>query len=145
MAPLTQDRNTPRFEGDLREGPVAASQLIFAGALLAVNAAGNIVRGATATGLIGLGRAEERVDNAAGAAADKTVRYRPGTYRFANSAGGDEITKADLGKVCYIVDDETVALTHATNTRSPAGSVEGVDALGVWVRMDAALTRALIS
>ena len=145
MPPLTQDRNTPRFEGDLREGPVAASQTIFAGALVAVNAAGNIVRGATATGLIGLGRAEERIDNAAGSAGDVQVRYRPGIYRFANSASADEITAEDIGKVCYIVDDQTVALTHATNTRSPAGAVEGVDALGVWVRLDAALTRALIS
>ncbi len=145
MAALTQDRNTPRFEGDLREGPAAASQLIYAGALVAVNAAGNLVKGATATGLIGLGRAEARVDNSAGAIGDKVVPYRPGTYRFANSAASDEITKADIGKVVYIVDDQTVALTNGSSTRSPAGAVEGVDALGVWVRLDAALTRALIS
>lgn len=145
MAALTQDRNTPRFEGDLREAPVAASQMIHAGALIAVNAAGNVVRGAVATGLIGLGRAEERVDNSAGAAGAATVRYRPGTFRYANSASADAITAADIGKVCFIVDDQTVALTNGSSTRSPAGAVEGVDAQGVWVRMDAALTRALIS
>ena len=29
-------------------------------------------------------------------------------------------------------------------TRSPAGIIEGVDALGVWVRFDEALTSAFI-
>ena len=139
---LSSDRNTPRAAGDLREGPVGAAQLIYAGAMVMLNAAGDLVKGATAVGLVGAGRAEERADNSTGAAGDVTLRYRPGTFRFKNSAGADEITAADLGKPCYAVDDETVALTSATNTRSPAGVVDMIDAQGVWVRFDAALTRA---
>lgn len=138
---LTQDRNTPAAAGDLREGPVAAAQLIYAGAIVARNAAGFLVKGITATGLTAVGRAEHRVDNSAGAAGDAQLRYRPGVYRFANSAGGDEITIADIGRACWIVDDETVAKTSATNTRSKAGVVEMIDAQGVWVRMDEALAR----
>ncbi|MBV6636421.1 MAG: hypothetical protein KI788_10995 [Mameliella sp.] len=142
MAALTADRNTPRFEGDIRQGDVAASTLIYAGALVMRDASGNLVEGQTATGLIGAGRAEERVDNSAGSAGDLTCDYRPGIYRFANSAAADEITKAEIGDVCYAVDDQTVAKTDGTSTRSPAGLIEGVDANGVWVRLDEALTAA---
>ena len=93
---LAQDRNTPAASGDLREGPVAAAQLIHAGALVCRNAAGFLVKGATATGLVGVGRAEHRVDNATGGAGDAQLRYRPGIYRFANSTAADLITIADI-------------------------------------------------
>lgn len=140
MAPLTADRNTPEFAGDILVGDVAASTLIYAGALVMRDASGNIVEGQTATGLVGCGRAEERVDNSAGSAGDLTVRFRRGEFRFANSAGGDAITKAQIGDKCFAVDDQTVAKTDGTGARSPAGVVTGVDAQGVIVRVDEALT-----
>lgn len=143
MAALTADRNTQELSGVEREGLLGASQAIFIGALLMRNASGHLVKGATATGAVGVGRAEER--GASTAAGVTLQRYRPGTYRFANSTAGDLIVTADIGAVCYIVDDQTVAKTSATSTRSPAGIVDGVDALGVWVRFDEALTRALLS
>lgn len=89
-----------------------------------------------------MGRAEALVDNSAGAAGALTIEYRQGIFLFANSAAGDLITIADIGKLCYIVDDQTVAKTDGTATRSRAGIVDGVEASGVWVRMDEALTRA---
>ncbi|MBP0483947.1 hypothetical protein [Sagittula salina] len=142
MSALTQDRNTPRAEGDVRRGTVAAAVKIFAGAYLMRNSAGHLVPGQTATGLVGVGRAEEQVDNSGGAAGEKTCTYRPGVFRYANSAGGDEITAADIGAKAFAVDDQTVAKTDGTGTRSPAGVVDDVDAQGVWVRFDAALTNA---
>jgi hypothetical protein len=141
MAALAADRNTPRFEGDIWEHPVAASQLIYAGALVARNADGRLVKGASATGLIGVGRAEERVDNSAGGAGAKTLRVRRGIFPFANSAGADELTVADIGKACWIVDDQTVGRTSNSSARSRAGIVRHVDAQGVWVEFDEALTR----
>lgn len=143
MVALTQDRNTPRAEGDERTGTLGASQAIFAGAILMRNSAGDLVKGATATGSFGAGVALER-KTSVGAGAE-TIRYRPGTHRFANSSAGDLIAKADIGTVCYIVDDQTVAKTNGTNTRSPAGVVDMVDANGVWVRFDESLTRAVLS
>ena len=142
MTALSQDRNTPALTGDLRVADVGASTMIYAGALIMRNATGFAVKGQTATGLVGIGRAEARVDNSAGADGAVTVAYRPGTFRFDNSAGADELTRADIGAVAYAVDDQTVAKTHATNTRSPAGIVDGVDAQGVWIRFDEALTNA---
>jgi hypothetical protein len=143
MAPLTADRNTPELEPGEREGLLGASQAIFAGAILMRNASGHLIEGATATGSFGVGRAEKR-----GASTDAGVtsqRYRPGIFRYANSSAGDLIAVADIGAVCYIVDDQTVAKTSGTNTRSPAGVIDGVDSLGVWVRFDESLTRAMLN
>jgi hypothetical protein len=138
MVALTSDRNTPRAEGDIKSLGVAATQLIYAGAIVMRNAAGYAVEGATALNLIGVGRAEERVDNATGAAGDKVIRVRPGIYRFGNASAGDAITIADIGKPCYAVDDQTVAKTNGTNTRSIAGFIHDVDANGVWVEFNEA-------
>lgn len=143
MTALTTERNTRARIGDLRAEPVAAAIKIFGGSMVMRNAAGYLTKGATATNCVGVGRAEETVDNSAGAAGAASVEYRLGTYLFANSAAGDLITIAEIGKVCYIVDDQTVAKTDGTATRSRAGIVDGIDASGgVWVRFDEALARA---
>lgn len=145
MTALTADRNTPRAQGDLLVLDLAAATKVFAGAIVMRNAAGNGLKGATATGSVGVGVAIEQVDNSAGAAGDKTAQVRVGTFRFANSAAGDLITKADINKPAYIVDDQTVAKTSGTNTRSIAGMIAGVDAQGVWVRFDEALVSAYLT
>ena len=142
MVAQTADRNTPSYLGDLREAPLAAAIKVFAGSILMRNAAGFLTKGATATGAFGVGVAQEQVDNIAGAAGAKTVKFKSGVWRFANSAAGDLIALVNIGAKCWIVDDQTVALTNGTATRSPAGIIENVDALGVWVRFDEALNRA---
>jgi hypothetical protein len=141
MSALTQGRTTKQRAGDIDDGPVAASQKIFAGAIVMRNAAGFLVAAVTATGLTGVGRAEELVDNSDGGAGDAVLRVRPGIFAYANSAAGDLITAADIGKACFAVDDQTVAKTDGTGTRSKAGVIARVDADGVWVRFDEALTR----
>lgn len=142
MPALIQDRNTPKLLGDTRTGQVAAATRIHAGAYLMRNAAGFLVEGQVAAGLIGVGRAQGAVDNSAGTAGALEVRYSPGIFRYENFAA-DVITQAAIGSLAYAVDDQTVARTHAVNTRSPAGVVEDVDAQGVWVRFDEALARSL--
>lgn len=132
---LSADRNTPMKDGELIAVPVAAAKKIFAGALVAANATGFATPGATATTLTYLGRAEETVDNTGGADGAKTVMIRRGkAFKFKNSTG-DAVTQAELGKTCYIVDDETVSKSNAGgNTQSAAGKVVGVDTDGVWVQ-----------
>lgn len=141
MVALTTERNTRLRIGDLRLEPVAAAVKIFGGSLVMRNAAGYLTKGATATGCIGVGRAEKTVDNSAGALGALSLDYRLGSFLFANLAA-DLITIADIGKPCFIADDQTVARTDGTATRSRAGIVEAVEATGVWVRCDEALTRA---
>jgi hypothetical protein len=132
---LTADRNTPRLAGDFQSGVMDAVK-IFAGALVMRNAAGYLTKGQTAVGLRGVGVAQEQVDNSGGSAGDLSINYRTGTFRFANSSAGDAITAADIGKLCYAVDDQTVAKTNGANTRSVAGAVVGVDDSGVHVSLD---------
>lgn len=141
MPALTADRNTPQSLGTRRVGLIAAATEIFAGAMVMRNATGFLVEGQTATGLIGAGVAQEHVDNSAGADGDLSVEFDTEIWRFANSAAADEITAADIGALAYAVDDQTVAKTNGVNTRSPAGTIDNVDAQGVWVRFDAALTK----
>jgi len=136
MAALTSDRNTAMRDGHTVSLPVAASKKIYAGALVARDAGGYATPGAAAAGLRGVGRAEAQADNSSGQAGDLSVEVRKGVFRFGNSSGADEITRADIGSDCYIVDDSTVARTDGTGTRPVAGKVFDVDSEGVWVRFE---------
>jgi hypothetical protein len=113
--------------------PMNGGSEVFQGGLVALDAGGNLVPMSTATGLKCVGRAEESIDNSAGADGDLSCKVKPGCFRWANSAAGDAITKAEVGSVCYGVDDQTVAKTDGTGTRSAAGIVHSVDTDGVWV------------
>ena len=133
MVALTGDRRTPiRSDKELHSFGVKGAIRIWAGALVVLNA-GFAAGGSTAVGLVTVGRAEHFVDNSAGANGDLQIRVRAGIFQFANSAAADLIAVTEIGSDCFIVDDQTVAKTNGTNTRSVAGKVVGVDAQGVWV------------
>jgi hypothetical protein len=142
---LTADRNTPRLEGDIKQMLMASGAKIFAGGLVMRSATGFATKGATALSLHGAGRAEEQVDNSAGGNGDLVIKVREGVFRLDNSASTDEITDAEVGKLCYAVDDQTVAKTNGTNTRSVAGIVVGVDELGVHVLVSEKAIAAYLS
>ncbi len=129
---LAADRNTPRRTGERFDYPVKANVHIYAGALVCLDANGLAVPGAVATTLKAVGRAHE---NVVGGAADGAVNVgvHPGIFRWNNSAAGDAIAQADVGNNCYVADDQTVAKTNGTNTRSVAGKIVDLDAQGVWV------------
>lgn len=131
---LTAERYISRQDGVINHDPVAATTKIYGGGIVVLNAAGNAVPATTATGLIVRGVAIATVDNTAGAAGDLQVETRKGNFRFKNSAAADLIARAEIGDTCYLVDDETVAKTDGTGTRSAAGKIEDVDTDGVWVR-----------
>lgn len=135
MPALTADRATATRPGDEFSFDVAAAVICRAGGIAVLDAAGNVKPAVAATGLICAGRFEETVDNSAGAAAAVKAKVSRGVFRYGNSAAGDAITKAEIGDTCYLVDDQTVAKTDATATRSAAGKIVDVDSAGVWVRM----------
>lgn len=135
MTALTAGRSTPARSGDTREIPVKAATHIFIGSMVAIDAAGWAVPAATATTLKVVGRAEGDADNSAGANAAINVRVGASdVYRFANSAAGDAIARADITANAYAVDDQTVAKTDGAGTRSIAGKIFDVDAQGVWIK-----------
>ena len=127
---LTADRNTPLKDGELISVPMATGKKVFAGSLVAADANGYATPGATATTLTYLGRAEETVNNTgANGALSVTVR-RKKAFLWKNS-GTDAVVQADLGKTCYIEDDQTVC--HTVTGKSIAGKVISVGTDGIWV------------
>lgn len=132
---LTEDANTPARDAKYFSYKVAAAKKIYLGSLVMLGATGFAEPGATATGKKAAGRANAQIDNSAGADGDLRVPVEEGTFRFKNSAGGDEITIAEIGQSCFIVDDETVAKTSAGGTRSVGGYIRDVDDEGVWVEI----------
>lgn len=135
MTALAADRATPRRNGDRYSYPVAASTKCYAGGIAVLDSAGNAKPGITGTTLTAVGVFLATVDNSAGAAAAVSANIEPGVYRFGNSSAGDLIAKANIGSSCYIVDDQTVALTNGSSTRSAAGKIVDVDSAGVWVKI----------
>lgn len=136
MTALTQGRTTELVYPEEFVADVAAAKKCFMGGIACLDASGNATPGATALGLRCAGRFEEEVDNLTGLAGDKKVKIRSGAYGWNNSASADQITAADRGKACYIVDDQTVAKTDGGGTRSRAGVVHDINANGqVIVKM----------
>lgn len=136
MAALTAARSTKQFEGRplpvQLSFPVKGSTTIYQGSLVALNA-GYAAPMAIATGRIAVGRAKRTVINA-GADGAATIEVEPGVFPWGNSASADLIAQADVGAACYGIDDQTVAKTSNSSTRSVAGIIVAVDADGVWVQ-----------
>jgi hypothetical protein len=118
--------------------PQKANTKIYPGALVVVNA-GYAAPGTAATGLLAAGCADQdnpnQVSDSTGLADGAiSVRVLQGVFAFDNSTSTDEITQAQVGRNCYIVDDHTVAKTSNGSTRSVAGVVIAIDAIdGVYV------------
>ncbi len=113
------------------------SQAVYKGALMVYDpSAQTIEPGGVDTDLIALGRAEESATTAE-IAAGKKPKIRSGIFAFENSSAGDAIANTDAGVTCYIVDDQTVAKTNGTNTRSAAGKIVKVAGGKVYVAVGA--------
>lgn len=134
MSALTAARNTLQRTDELMDFPLKGGVVCHAGGIAVLNG-GYLAPATAATGLVCVGRIDATVDNSAGGDGAVSGAVTAGVFRYGNSAAGDAIAQADVGQDCYLVDDQTVAKTSATNTRSRAGRVTAVDALGVWVLM----------
>lgn len=114
MTALT--RNTPRTQvgnGRRFRDPVAASMLIYAGAMVALNASGYAVKAVTTATRI-RGVALDEADNSAGAAGAVSVDIERGTFLLRNDTT-NPVTRAHIGTNVYVVDDNTVG-SSATST-----------------------------
>ena len=132
MGALAAARDTKRKDGRVFSLPMGAAKKVYAGGLVVLNGL-YAEAGSAAAGLQAIGRAADTVDNTDGDAGDLNVTVEKGVFLYANSGGGDAITNAHVGRRCFIVDDQTVALTDNGGARSMAGIVREVDAQGVWV------------
>jgi hypothetical protein len=112
---------------------LAASTRVYQGSLVAINQAGNLVPASADASLHVVGVSEDDVDNSSGTAGALSCAPRRGAFYFVNSSSTDAITDADIGRPCFVVDDNTVARTSNGGARPVAGIVEGVDGFGVAV------------
>lgn len=123
---LVRNRQPKHGLDGFKSDPVAASQHIYSGELIALNAAGNAVKITETTGLVIRGVAQMEVDNSEGIAGAKRVDTEQGHFGFLNSADADLITAAEIGDIAYAVDGQTVAKTVGGG-RSPAGPILYID------------------
>lgn len=134
MAALTADkkiRQTSR-EGRRLTGDVAASTIIYYGALVAKNAAGYIVPASDTAALKVVGVALENVDNSSGANGAKTVLIAAGeVFEFVNAGGA--ILQASKHGLCYAVDDQSVTTAAVAVNDVVAGVVESFTTTTVMV------------
>lgn len=136
MTAVSAERNTIRRDGVEYSYAVGAAKKILAGTLVVLDdTTGYAEMATTATGKKCVGVAQATVDNTNGSAGDVSVPARRGVFRFENSATTDEITAADINAACYLVDNQTVAKTDGSASRSVAGIVRDVDASGVWIEI----------
>lgn len=144
MTALTQGRKVQERAGRQHSSPVLAGAIIHAGALVVLAAgwacpgrsgvgADNAAKAADVATLQVIGIAEADVVGGA-ANGDVRVPTRAGCFLFDNLTG-DLVTASDIGKPCFLVDDQTVAKTSPNNTRARAGIVDDLEDAGVWVRV----------
>jgi len=112
--------------------PLAAAARLYVGSLVAVNPAGYAVPASADSTLFVIGVAEAEANNSAGAAGAVTLsEIRRGAFMFTNSATTGAVTDADIGRPCFVVDDNTVSRISLDGARPPAGIVRRVDASGL--------------
>ncbi len=133
MTALAAPRKTQRRDGNYAAYPVAAGVILYAGARAVIDSTGYLRPARASTTDKASGVVEQTYDNSAGGAGAIMATVRFGVSNFVNSSSGDLITYAAVGTQCYLVDDQTVALTSATNTRVTGGIIVDVDSDGVWV------------
>ena len=134
MVAIVKDRDTQQRSGNVRAFPVAQNSRLWAGTIACLNPAGRLTPAVTAPDLKCVGVTRATINNDPGASGAITGEAMLGVFGpFANSSAGDAITLADIGADCFIVDNQTVAKTSASATRSVAGKVFDVDVNGVWV------------
>jgi len=111
MTALAADRKFIRREGKHISAPIIATDTSYLGAMMFVNASGYVSPVATAGFKFAGVNVGGRVDNEAGSAGDYNVKLAvEGEFEMVSSG----LSQADIGKVVYASDDQTVTLTAGT-------------------------------
>lgn len=138
---LTTERLTDSAGPSPKRGtyPIAADVRIFGGGLTCIDIDGRAVPGGHPRAVLAVGRSSATYDNRApgselgGGAGVTTVEVEFGTFGWANHRTGtpaaDEIGPEHVGRVAYVVDDETVSLSDDGGARIVAGLITEVRAI----------------
>jgi len=132
----TPEKGTGPLARTLPPMPVLAATIILQGIMVGITAAGYLVPASADSSIRVIGRSEEYVDNSAGASGAKTCKVKRGVFGWQNSATTQALSDLHVGRPCYAVDNQTVALRNPTGDYPYAGRVYDVDADGlVYVEM----------
>lgn len=126
---MTADRITLR-RANYRATYPAGVDVLYNGGMACLNTSGYVVAAANTAGNRLAGVVDGQVDNSAGAAGDKNVvLHTDGEFLFKIAAA----TQADVGKMVWVSDDQTVTLTQGA-PGVYAGEIRSIEsATEVWV------------
>lgn len=131
MTALSKDTQRVEKEGKLLSFPVKGSVKIFHNALLKIGADGFAAPCASEAGAAFVGMAYEAVDASASASGEKSVRVE---LKNVFEVAGSGFVQADLLKLVYAVDDNTVSLTDSGDLQAVGRIVEVLSATSVMVQ-----------
>lgn len=131
FAAATADRLTAQKEATEKAYPVLAAAKIFAGTMVAIDNAGFAKPASDAANLKVVGIADAKADNTDGANGDIKVKMRRGVFKLPASS----ITQAMVGKVMYVVDDQTFDDALGTNGVKAGRLVDFVSTTEGWIEI----------
>jgi hypothetical protein len=128
MTALADKRFQRPFKFSAIELPGKTEQVYQGGRAFFDTSTGLVVKGFASTTLIPIGVFTESQNTASGGTVSVTLDREITARWYANSTSTDAIAAAQYGSDVFVVDDQTVAKTSASSTRSVAGRVWGVHA-----------------
>lgn len=118
---------------------IAASVNIYVGAMVSMDSDGHCrpARATASDKVVGVATRQILTQSAGAPSDGGKVTVDRNIQRLGNSASADAITAAHIGRDCFVIDDQTVALTSNAGARPRAGRVFAVDSTGVFVNFAA--------
>ncbi len=138
MTAATSNVDTARFGEQavvraLMSLPVAASTHLYQGTIVALDLNGHLIAATNDATLYVVGVAQVEADNSSGAAGDLNCSVERGAFYFANGTSTAAIVAADVGRVVYAADDQTLSRINTSGDLPAVGKVIAVDGSQVIV------------
>lgn len=130
---LTENSMKIHKQADALSLPVKASTKLFGMGMVCTDATGYAVKADDAANYVFMGVAVAEADNSSGSSGDVNVLVKRNIVIPCKTTGA---TQASVGKVAYVTDDETVALTAPTNAVRCGVVVGYISATEVLVKID---------
>lgn len=134
MTVLSADINIEQKDLGLKWYPVVDNDILYKGALIAIDASGYAKPASDTSGETVVGIADEKVDNTVTGhtAGGLKIRVRSGRAFLMVTASA---TQASVGDAAYVTDDQTVAFSGTANAVLVGPCSEYVSATSVWINI----------
>lgn len=127
MTALAASRRETDYTAQYIELPGTAQTVYKGGIACWDTSTGLVAKAAASATMVPIGEfTEDKTVASGGTVVIKLFRELKAKW-MVNASGGDAVVAADLGKLCYVLDDQTVANNDNTNARSVAGRIWKLD------------------